>query len=324
MTGGIIGVGIIFRSKDKHMKCFYHADLDGEASAAIVKLFYKCSKPMIGMECKYIPINYNHDFPFDTIQKGESIVIVDFSLQKDGEFEKLLEITNNVIWIDHHKTAIEKHGDLDIKGIRRIGMSGCELTWDYFCSDKPVPEVIKLIGDYDTWAFRYGDTTKKMHAALGLYDTSPEGDIWEAWFNWSLILKESILKDGRAVLEYRKFADIATIKALSFYTTLDSYRVIACNRGLTSSSLFDSIPDNSYDIMAPFSFDGKQRTVSLYTKRDDIDVSEIAKKCGKEYGTSGGGHKKAAGYQTYELPFKNKEESNNGPKDNTAAANNNK
>jgi nanoRNase/pAp phosphatase (c-di-AMP/oligoRNAs hydrolase) len=46
--------------------------------------------------------------------------------------------------------------------------------------------------------------------------------------------------------------------------------------------------------MMPFCFDGKQWTYSMYTLKD-INVSEIAKKYG------GGGHKKAAGFQSDKL-----------------------
>ena len=40
---------------------------------------------------------------------------------------------DNLHWIDHHKTAIKKHPEMaDLKGIRNIDKSGCELAWEYF------------------------------------------------------------------------------------------------------------------------------------------------------------------------------------------------
>ena len=50
--------------------------------------------------------------------------------------------------------------------------------------------------------------------------------------------------------------------------------------------------------MLTFGYAKKTWTVSLYTDRDDVDVSETA----SFYG--GGGHRKAAGFQTSILPFK--------------------
>jgi nanoRNase/pAp phosphatase (c-di-AMP/oligoRNAs hydrolase) len=65
--------------------------------------------------------------------------------------------------------------------------------------------------------------------------------------------------------------------------------------------MFDTVEED-YDIMMPFVFDGKRWTVSLYTKKKDIDVSELAKKHG------GGGHRQAAGFQCDQLPFTDKGE----------------
>jgi hypothetical protein len=56
--------------------CFYHSDLDGECSAAIIR---KVNNGDI--EC--IPVNYNTDFPFYLISKNDQVWIVDYSLQKD-------------------------------------------------------------------------------------------------------------------------------------------------------------------------------------------------------------------------------------------------
>ena len=85
------------------------------------------------------------------------------------------------------------------------------------------------------------------------------------------------------------------VEIFSFWTKFEGYKVIACNIGMVSSQLFDSIKED-YDIMMPFVYDGKKWTVSLYTKKD-IDVSVIAKKYG------GGGHKQASGFQCSILPF---------------------
>jgi nanoRNase/pAp phosphatase (c-di-AMP/oligoRNAs hydrolase) len=72
--------------------------------------------------------------------------------------------------------------------------------------------------------------------------------------------------------------------------------VQTCALPILSSQIFDTVKED-YDIMIPFCFDGKQWTVSMYTKNKEIDVSIIAKKYG------GGGHKNAAGFQCKELPF---------------------
>jgi oligoribonuclease NrnB/cAMP/cGMP phosphodiesterase (DHH superfamily) len=279
------------------MKCFYHDDMDGKCAGAIVYKFYKLDRDFTdetGEKCEFLRINYKDHFPFDRILPGETIVIVDFSLQKAGDFERLLEITDNVTWIDHHKTAIEMHGDLDLRGIRQDGVSGCELTWKFFYPSLPTPRVVLLLGDYDVWAFKYGEETNRLQTGIRLYRTSPESIMWTRWLN-PLYTPIDELRDGQISLDYRNNYYAGLIKAWSFFTDFEGYKAVACNAGSVSSQLFDSVTED-YDLMMPFCFDGKQWTVSIYTKKD-IDCSALAKKYG------GGGHKQAAGFQCKELPF---------------------
>jgi oligoribonuclease NrnB/cAMP/cGMP phosphodiesterase (DHH superfamily) len=273
--------------------------MDGKCSAAIVKTFMDGLSCSDGLPQTYHPINYNMPFPFDDIMPDEQIFIVDFSLQKKGDFEKLLEITKDVTWIDHHKTAIEKHGNIGLKGLRKDGVAACQLTWDYIYRGSPTPMLVKYLADYDVWKFKYGNDTNKIQAGIRLYNTSPEDDNWNDWlFSDSDKGLSEIKEKGETALQYRDNYYAGLIKAFSFFTTFHGYRCVACNAGSVSSQLFDTV-EGEYDIMMPFVFDGTQWTVSLYTEDKSIDVSEIAKKYG------GGGHNGAAGFQCKNLPFLN-------------------
>ena len=88
------------------MKIIYHNDNDGYCSAAIAYKFYSESK--IFDKIELIEMDYDKVFPIETITKSETIVIVDFSLSEEM-WLKLFEKTDNIIWIDHHKSAIEKY-----------------------------------------------------------------------------------------------------------------------------------------------------------------------------------------------------------------------
>jgi len=272
------------------MKCFYHTDMDGHCSGAIVY------KAMRDQGDEFIAMNYNIDFPFEKIEPNEKVVIVDFSLQKPGDFDKLLDITDNVIWIDHHKTAIEKHAHLDgtIKGIRRDGVAGCVLTWQYFFPDRAVPMVVSMIGDYDIWAFKFGENTNKLQAGIRLYDNRPESLEWDRWLTSYYPQKE--IDEGEIALKYRDNYYSGLIKSWSYFTTFEGYKAVVCNAGSVSSQLFDSVKED-YDIMVATIFDGKRWSVSVYTKRSDIDLAKITEKYG------GGGHRQAAGFQCSVLPF---------------------
>jgi oligoribonuclease NrnB/cAMP/cGMP phosphodiesterase (DHH superfamily) len=97
-------------------------------------------------------------------------------------------------------------------------------------------------------------------------------------------------------LRYRDNYYSKLLNSFGFELEFEGYKAIACNAGAVSSQLFDSVA-NKYDLLIPFVFDGKKWTVSLYTKRNHIDVAELAKKYG------GGGHKQAAGFVCEKLPF---------------------
>jgi oligoribonuclease NrnB/cAMP/cGMP phosphodiesterase (DHH superfamily) len=126
------------------MKCFYHSsDLDGICSAAIVKYRYP--------ECELIAIDYDYNHHiFDSVSVGETVFMVDFSAL--SEHMRYLKYHTDFIWIDHHKTAIEKCSKLEpIAGIREIGKAACELTWEYLFPNKTMPEAVRLLGRYDVW-----------------------------------------------------------------------------------------------------------------------------------------------------------------------------
>jgi len=197
------------------MKCFYHDDLDGKAAAFCVHAWVGI-KPPAGRLIRAIKnmrldiqgvefraINYGKDFPFDDIVTGEQVWIVDYSIEPD-EMLQLLEITKDVTWIDHHKTAIEKYADFPhkIRGVRCSGVAGCVLAWQYIHwysqrgggkerfgnmgdpppynhkDNMPVPRMIELVGDRDVWAWKHGDETKHFFAGSQLNDTSPSSEFW--------------------------------------------------------------------------------------------------------------------------------------------------
>lgn len=110
------------------MKCFYHVDNDGKCASYWVG---KLAHPDI-YETEFIKINYGMEFPFEEIKKGEYVYIVDYSILP-AEMDRLLLITQNVTWIDHHVSAIARYDgyDKNIRGIRYDGIAGCMLTYCY-------------------------------------------------------------------------------------------------------------------------------------------------------------------------------------------------
>ena len=276
--------------------CFFHsADLDGHCSGAIVK--YKFPK------CELHGITYGYKFPFNIISKDDIVYMVDFSLQPVKEMIDLYNIVGkNLIWIDHHITAIEnvykENPELEFSGIRKNGTAACILTWNYLFPDKELPKTVELLGRYDVWdiseeilQFQYGFRTNP--------DTWPnkQDELWKQCFETNTSIYP-ILHIGKIILNYEQKQNEIYCRSCAFEITFEGLKALAVNKRLTSSQLFDSIWDNKkYDMMITF---GIKKNgfwdVSFYSDKKDIDVSKIADKYG------GGGHKGAAGCQFKELP----------------------
>jgi len=285
--------------------------MDGKCAGAIV--FYSkvwmYQDGVTALTPEMIDIDYKDTIDLEAILPNEEVWIVDFSF-KPKVMEELLKITQDITWIDHHKTAMEYKYSQELKGIRDNNFSGCELTWKYCHPDIPMPTIVKMLGRYDVWDFsKFGKDLNILQAGIRLQEHNPESKNWDLWFKEGVLdldgmlithfetpLLYEILTQGDIALKYRDNQYASLIKAWSFFATFEGHKAICCNVGSTSSQLFDTV-EEEYDLMIPFVFDGKQWTVSLYTKKD-IDCSEIAKKYG------GGGHKQAAGFQCKELPFK--------------------
>lgn len=274
---------------------FYHrSDLDGICSGAICKQVYP--------DAIFIGIEYGDDFPWHSVV-GTKVVMVDFCLQPFDDMIRLKKEAGQFIWIDHHKSAIEeatKH-NFQCEGLRGIGNAACELTWCYFNSEtallypERIPRVIRLLGRYDIWKwqdepgaieFQYWARRQKLKVA------SPQ---WNELFSLTDLTQQ--IQVGSEIYNEMKESNAELIAKLGFEFEWNGYRVIACNRGPTSSQLFDSRFDPSkHDLMMPFYFNGSKWIISLYTTKDNIDCSEIAKANG------GGGHKGAAGFTRKTLP----------------------
>lgn len=303
------------------MICFYHADNDGKCAGFWVN---KCG--LIDKHGKtFFKIDYGIDFPFEKIHENEIVYIVDYSIPTE-QMDKLLEITPNVIWIDHHKSAIEKYANYDkeIAGLRYDGIAGCMLTYIYFflMTDSRTGEVInefdptfaetapmftKLVADYDIWAFKYGNNTRKFEKGITLYPREPEDRIW-----FDLLTEESVLKSddngfhiyprlnaiynqGETIIEYRKSLMKDYCDKKGFETTLNGYKCYAVNMALMGTDDFVIPNVDDYDLLVSFSFDGKVWSYSLRSEK--IDCAELAAKYG------GGGHKGAAGCSSEKLIF---------------------
>lgn len=303
------------------MICIYHnRDLDGFCSGAIVKKKFP--------DAKLIGYDYGQPFPIDKISKGETVIMIDVSLPMHAMNDIAL-LSKDFTWIDHHISAINdynkfiSHGNPEAtalekycKAVLENGISACEGGWKHFFPNEPMPEAAKFLGQYDTW--RNGNKVKwdgeilPFQFGMRLECNSVESFPDILFEPMSYAIEKTIInivKQGRTILKYQAQVSELNCKKNSFESDVFDYmymapyigkqrpsgrplRAICLNGGGFNSDVFKSVYNPEiHDVMMPFQFDGKQWTFSLYTTKDEVDCSEIAKRQG------GGGHKKAAGFQ---------------------------
>jgi len=182
----------------KHIAIIYHdADFDGKLSNEVCRFHLKRLYPDANIHSygwdygrrvpAPIPLaEVLKDLPSVQWEHYDQIYIVDLSVD---ELMKRPELRDKIVWIDHHKSAIEKWDEkfngadpLDRKfsGYRIDGVAACRLCWQWFAFDKgphgdprthpadnylpskqdfidrrvTEPELIRLAGEYDIWDHR--------------------------------------------------------------------------------------------------------------------------------------------------------------------------
>lgn len=269
------------------MKCFYHRqDLDGFCSGAIVKLKHP--------EAELIGINYNEPFPWETIEPGELVYMVDFSLSPFSDMVRLNRLTD-LVWIDHHKSALLErdayytaedviiYSDEEFTGLQENGQAGCELTWRWcFGPVSLPPRAVFLLGRYDVWDHHNHPGALEFQYGMRALECDPNNiQFWTDMFT-DAVLVESVVQRGGDLLAFEQRNNAIYAGAYAFDADLDGLRCIAINKGCCNSLLFDTVYDPSqHDAMLSFCR-GKHGgwKISLYSAKPEIDVSVIAKSFG--------------------------------------------
>lgn len=277
---------------------YHNADLDGFTSGAIMKRKYP--------DIKLIGYDYNQPFEVEQEDKGKPIIMADVSM-KMPDMLKLAEVSNwQFKWIDHHKSAIEDYkkfvgdGENFLTPVLQDGISACEGTWNNLFPNEKMPRAILLLGEYDTWRNkdknRWENEILPFQFGMRIICNSAETFPDYLFIDNDEII-ESIIEKGKVVLKYQGMINEQQCKKAAFECEFEGLRAICLNGGGFNSDVFKSVYDESkHDIMIPFQYTGKEYKFSIYTTKDNIDCSVLAKKHG------GGGHAKAAGMSFKVLP----------------------
>ena len=282
--------------------CLYHrSDLDGHCSGAVVRHRYPDAE-MYGIE-------YGDSIPWNKMTNTR-VILVDFCLEPWSEMERLFDLAAQVIWIDHHRSAIKlwkaykdkNEIPFKVTTVLTEGQAACELAWKYFFPETRVPWVVNMLARYDVWqwrgvtnclAFQYGMKNQKLNPK------DPHNrQVWESLFmvepdeNGQLPMWiERIIETGDAIITYQMEMN-KRIMGGAFVTEFAGKRFLCVNASCINSLAFEGYYNpTKHDAVCTFSLrSDKKWRFTLYSPDDSIDLSVIA----MDYG--GGGHASACGF----------------------------
>ncbi len=298
--------------KHKITVVYHRADFDGLFCREIARKFLGDTAEYVGWDHGDKPLalpdgeTYILDLPVDRVI-GDNFGI--------GENRVFLGVSDleRIIWIDHHKSAIETH-PAAIPGYRIDGVAACRLAWQWFVQGKggeeglparihfverqvQEPMAVRLAG----WDKRNPDA-EVFQFGLRSVDLQPE--------DWARLLSPNdeavsfvreLLDDGHKLQRYQQELDARNVMNYGFLVEFEGLKFLAMNTPAKSSLAFFArdVPATGHDALLKFNWTGRQWDVSLYhaRHRTDLDLCEIAVRHG------GGGHRGACGFRAKELPF---------------------
>lgn len=288
----------------KTIVIYHRADFDGIFCREIAHKFLP--------DAELIGWDYADPSPRDAVSADDQLYILDLSVDSLMDHPKL-------IWIDHHKSAIEKY-DSNIRGVRIDGVAACRLTWQWFQHKSPSkqdyidrtvdePLAVRLAGEYDIWDKRDPRAELFQH---GLRSQALGENMWDLMLvnaeehsdevaDCGTITVNALLEAGAGIQYARTQENASIIKSAGFTVDFEGLRFIACNHARYNSHLFAAGLQPDHDACLGFNYDGHGKwKVSLYHApgKEQHDLSRIAVKYG------GGGHRGACGFTCKELPFK--------------------
>ncbi len=256
---------------------------------------------MLGdVDVEYIPVQYGQEPPQQAFDKDAKLFVLDFSYSRDVMFELAAMRHEEMVVLDHHKTAKQALEGIEIELASNncgdalhvkfdMTKSGGRLTWEHFHSGEPSPWLVDYSEDRDLWAWKLGES-KEVNAFLRSWPLDFDG--WDRlnltlpgsarWYEW--------IAAGAAILRREKQIVDQHVGHAS-EIVLTGHKILAVNATVLFSEIAGELAKDR-----PFGacwFDRKDglRQWSLRSREGGVDVSEVAKKFG------GGGHPQAAGFE---------------------------
>lgn len=241
----------------------------------------------------YIPGNYNDPIPDVT---GRIVYLVDFSYKRH-DVEKMLEVAEKVVFIDHHKSAIEDlagifdHHKFEAYISKDNTQSGAGLAWHYLNGAKKPPLLIQHIQDRDLWLFELAETEAVM-----VYVNSFEYsfDLWDTYMSYTHVDPDYLKMVDNGTLIVKNFNNNLKITLTQTLRRIEigGIEVPVANTPYIMASKAGDIMNKGEKFSATYYDSALYRHFSLRSdKQTGIDVSLIAGLYG------GGGHVNSSGFK---------------------------
>lgn len=262
---------------------YHSADFDGVFSREIARRF-------LDESVEYVGWNYGDAVP--NVSSVELLYMIDISI--DAVMDH-----SNLIWIDHHKSAILKFSP-HIHEYRIDGVAASRLAWEWFANNRHAlplrqtyvdrrvkePLAVLLAGEYDV-----GDKRRPRAHLLQHGLRSCEPDFQRLLAGDDAYLAAS-LENGK-ILQFTKDRENGPIiERQGLMLRFENLTFLACDAARFNGGLFSSGLRTEHDGCLGFNSTCRLWKVTHgVPRKPDIDFSEIAAKCGD------GGHKRARGFE---------------------------
>jgi len=249
----------------------------------------------IDHDIEWVPAGYNAKAPDVT---GKDVLIADFSFQLKT-LNKMLQKSNSLLVIDHHKTADKQLAEFpEEHKIFDMNRSGAVLTWQWLFPNVEVPLMFQYIEDRDIWKKALPNTDEfnawffQQERDFETYDRicrNLNGEI-DAGIKVGevYVAKDRMMTDelaARAVPKLVRFKTRTSVR----YAVVGHINSIVLKSDV-GNRMFDFHP--YIDAAAVYSVSDNTGMTNFSLRSTDlhIDVGALA----KEY-LGGGGHRNAAG-----------------------------
>ena len=284
------------------IKLFTHTDLDGVSCEILGKIAFE--EDINVVRCNYGDIDAKVEEFINSAEEYDKLFITDISVNKEIA-DKLLSISDKVILLDHHKTALWLNEYLyalvQVEDESIGKMCGAYLFYEYLkknhkeFDDTPALKLfIDYVRMYDTWEWKekYDNIIPKRLNDLMYIDGPNE------------FIDKMVYRLGNNLFI---FDDTDLMKLQIEQTYINSYITQKNETLMVNDSLFPGYtvgitfadkyiselgnklcelhPELDFVVLINMS----TLTISYRTVKDDLDLSDIAK------GFGGGGHPKASG-----------------------------